>query len=403
MIEFSKTEIKTLDNIIDIRNKLYGLSLDLKFSMQQATQLAVSVSQILHTLLQHDVIMVPVRVAFTKKNAHYYLHVFMGCTRWASRQFVAMDSFESLVFQLHEDKNEDENKLELEVVSKIIDADFIPNDTFIQEEQERLIQQSSGEMLQEIRKKNTALTQALEDLKTSSSMIQTEKMRALGSMTAGVAHELNNPMMGVLNYVQYAIKHTDEDDRKYRPLMDAEREIKRCQDIVTNLLTFSRMEAEGEEGFSPLKLSMLFTRILKLQSYKLRAVDITVKEDYPKEDEPLIKMKVNKMQQVLLNLITNSIHAMKERDTRELTLSIDVGEERARFSVSDTGSGMDEETLDKIFEPFFTTKQAGQGTGLGLAVSKSIIEEHDGTLTCKSEPGHGTCFMIEIPIKESEG
>lgn len=396
MIEFSKLEIKTLDDVIEIRNKLYYLSLDLKLCEQEATQFALSVSQILHALLRADVSVIPVCVVFTKKEAHYYLHVFIVCLRGVSRQFEAMNKFDSFSFQHNESKGGDE----LELVLKIMDTTFVPNEAFIREERERLIKQSSGEMVEEIRKKNVDLLQALQDLKTSSGLVQTEKMRALGSMTAGVAHELNNPMMGVLNYVQYAIKHTDVDDRKYRPLVDAEREIKRCQDIITNLLTFSRMEAEGEEGFAQLKLSQVCARILKLQNHKLKALDVIVKEAYSKENEPRVDMKINKMQQVILNLITNAMYAMKGCETREVTLSMDVNEGWMRFSVSDTGNGMDEETLDKIFEPFFTTKQAGEGTGLGLAVSKSIIEEHDGELTCRSELGRGTTFMIDMPVKQ---
>ncbi|MCH9756671.1 MAG: GHKL domain-containing protein [Gammaproteobacteria bacterium] len=398
MIELSSNQITQVNDIIEMRNKLYRLGLDLDFQTKLVTQMVVLVSEILRkVLLEENVVQVKLR--FTKREAHYYLHVVLECTQRVYYQFNHANVFEGIVFERHED---DEQTL-LEIRLKINDSTFIPNDEFIQKEQERLIQQSSGEMLQEIRNKNKALMKAIQDLKTSSGMIQTEKMRALGSMTAGVAHELNNPMMGVLNYVQYAIKHTDEDDRKYRPLMDAEKEIKRCQDIVTNLLTFSRMDAEGEEKLAKIKLSILFERILKLQAYKMRSVNVNVIKHYPsKADEPYVELKINKMQQVFLNLMTNAVHAMQTCDKRDLTLTIDIGESKVICSVADTGEGMDEETLDKIFEPFFTTKAAGQGTGLGLAVSKSIIEAHAGKLLCDSTVGKGTCFTVILPRGNQE-
>ena len=221
----------------------------------------------------------------------------------------------------------------------------------------------------------------------------------LGSMTAGVAHELNNPMMGILNFIQYAIKHTSEDDRRYRPLMDALREVNRCQDIISNLLTFSRMKAEGEEEFAMIKPSELFERILQLQAYKLRSANIQFIKLIP-PNEPVCEMKIYKMQQVILNLVTNAIDAMKNSEKRELTLRIEANKKNVTLSVSDTGTGMDEETQDKIFEPFFTTKHTGQGTGLGLAVSKSIIEEHHGSLACWSKIGEGTCFIVKFPMKQ---
>jgi signal transduction histidine kinase len=392
MIELSSIQVSCYDDVIETRNKVFRLALDLDVSINASTRLATLVSEVLDTALV-EVKTTNVKFVFTKDRGFYYLHIYIACTKAIYMKFKQVSIFKNIKFQ-----SLDDQKPFMELTLRVMDENFIPNEEFLQEERERLIQQSSGEMLQEIRRKNLDLTKAIEDLKNSSQTIQVEKMRALGSMTAGVAHELNNPMMGIMNFVQYAIKHTDEDDRKYRPLVDAEREIKRCQEIITNLLTFSRMKAEGEEGYAQIKPSLLFERTIKLQSYKIRSVDVTIKKHFPKE-EPNMEIKVNNVQQVILNLVTNAIDAMKKCDKRELDLTITLDEKNAAFKVQDTGTGMDEETQDKIFEPFFTTKQTGEGTGLGLAVSKSIIEQHHGTLECQSVVGEGTSFIVTLPIE----
>ncbi len=390
MIELSTMQVNQYNSIIETRRKVYQLALDLSFNTNISTYLALLVSEMLQVLLIEEKL-VEVKFAFAKELGHYFLHIYLSCSealyhRLQEDYFFQQGTFCTLTSQ----------KSFILLKQKISLPSFKPDEAFLQAEKERLIQQSRGEMLQEIRQKNLELHKALRDLKASSDMIQSEKMRALGGMTAGVAHELNNPMMGILNFIQYAIKHTSEDDRRYRPLMDALHEVNRCQDIISNLLTFSRMKAEGDEEYSFIKPSILFERILQLLSYNIRSNDVRIIKNYA-QNEPDIAIKENKMQQVILNLVMNAIDAMKQSETRELTLTTEIKEGHFVFSVTDTGHGMDEETQDKIFEPFFTTKQAGQGTGLGLAVSSSIIEEHDGKLMCQSKVGEGSCFTVMIP------
>lgn len=395
MIELSVFAIKNYNAVIEARKKLYRLSIDLGFDQKLSTQLAVSLSELLRELLCLN--QCPeVKFAFSKKEGKYSLHVCIYCSNEIYKQLKHTQTYNDILF---ENKEESESYIVLSAL--ILNPSFVPDDEFLQKERERLIQQSSNEMLYEIRRKNAELSKALDELKTSAQTIQVEKMRALGDMTAGVAHELNNPMMGILNFIQYAIKHTDEEDRKYRPLVDAEREVKRCQDIITNLLTFSRMKAEGEEGFKPGKLSQLCRRIVKLHSYKIRSANVEIEECFP-ETEPLIDIKANKVQQVVLNFVTNAIDAMQDREQKKLSLAISHDDTNICLRVCDTGSGIDEETQDKIFEPFFTTKPTDKGTGLGLSVSKSIIEEHDGTLTCESELGIGTCFVVTLPLSQNK-
>ena len=393
MIELTTMRIGQYNGVIETRKKVYCLARDLQMKEHVATYYATLVSELLRSLLIEQST-TDVKFAFTKALGHYYLHVFISCSETIFQRLKKMENFCDIPLLVF-----DSQLSCIELKSMIMDLSFVPNKAFVQHESERLLLHSSGEMLQAIREKNTALVKAMNDLKTSSDMIQVEKMRALGSMTAGVAHELNNPMMGILNFIQYAIKHTDLDDRRYRPLVDALREVNRCQDIITNLLTFSRMKAEGEEELSSIKLSALIERILVLHAYQLRSSNVCIIKRYP-DDEPSIEIKTNKMQQVILNLVTNAIAAMKDREKRELTITIDTQKDHIICSICDNGTGMDEETLDKIFEPFFTTKQAGEGTGLGLAVSKSIIEEHNGFIRCQSEAGKGTCFLVTLPMNK---
>ena len=392
MIELAKIEIKNFDGIIEARNKIHRLIVDLKIRESVAIRLATLASQVLRTVIAEKK-EATTQFSFTKKNGFYSVHVFISCTEDSYSKFKEIDIFRDIQFRMIDEKPY------LEFGLRVMDESFVPNESFLENERERLIQQSGAEMLQEIRRKNEELNKALSDLKTSSGMIQTEKMRALGGLTAGVAHELNNPMMGILNFVQYAIKHTEKEDRKYKPLVDAEKEIRRCQSIIDNLLTFSRMKAEGDEEYTPVKLSTLCERIVQLHAYKIRSANVSVVEEFP-DDEPNVEIKANKMQQVILNFVTNAIDAMKECDTKELKLRIIPHADKVECYISDTGTGIDEETLDKIFEPFFTTKKTGQGTGLGLSVSQSIIEENNGSLRCESKVGEGTCFILTLPIKQ---
>lgn len=389
MVELSKTKIDSHDKIIEMRNKIYRLSQDLAINSIKTTNISTLASEVLRASLK-ELSAAQVVLTFSKYHGFYYLDILIECSQ------KIYNDFANKCILCKKEYVADNNISYLKISEKVQDQNFIPNKNFIQSEQERLIQQSSSEMLHEIRRKNEELSKELKDLKSSGELIHIEKMRALGGLTAGVAHELNNPMMGILNFVQYAIKHTDEDDRKYRPLVDAEREVKRCQDIISNLLTFSRMKAEGEEEFTEIKISEICDRIIKLLAYKIRANNVNIKTIIP-DNEQKISLKVNKIQQVILNIAANAIDAMHDCSKKDLTFKITFNTEKLALEIADTGSGMDEETIDKIFEPFYTTKETGKGTGLGLAVSQSIIEDHQGSLYCKSRLGSGTSFIIQIP------
>jgi len=228
-------------------------------------------------------------------------------------------------------------------------------------------------------------------------LIQAEKLSALGTVTAGIAHELNNPLMGILNYIQYCIGKTSRDDRRYAVLQDAERETKRCADIIKNLLTFSRFEKQGKEEHQREHMATILDRVLELLSFRIKAEDVSVFVDVS-EDTPAIMMNVGAVQQVLLNLVGNAVDAFGENKNAEIRISVRPEGGSVRMTIADNGCGIPEEALVRIFDPFFTTKPAGKGTGLGLSVSQSIIKAHGGEMRCQSEVGKGTRFAILLPV-----
>ncbi|MDD3083113.1 MAG: PAS domain S-box protein [Desulfobacterales bacterium] len=230
-------------------------------------------------------------------------------------------------------------------------------------------------------------------------LILAEKFGALGILTAGIAHELNNPMMGMLNYVQYCLKHTAKDNRIYKVLKDAEHETERCANILRNLLTFSRMG--NDEDFAETPFNLIMDRVLSLLAYRMEKENISVKAHID-ESASHAWIKVGDIQQVFLNIVGNAMDAVKDAGKKEIRIDIFQDNGFVCAAVADTGKGIEPEIIDKIFDPFFTTKPVGKGTGLGLSVSRSLVESHKGKISCESEVGKGTTFKILLPQKKGE-
>lgn len=242
-------------------------------------------------------------------------------------------------------------------------------------------------------------TAALKD--SHAKLIQTEKVAALGVLTAGIAHELNNPMMGILNFSQYCLKHTDADDRRYPVLVDTIREVSRCSDIVRNLLTFTRTEHPEEEEFEQESIVAILDRVFRLLSYRTEKDNIRITRNIDM-DIPLIWMKKTGIQQVFINLIGNALDALKRSEEKKLHIRIKPMEKMVETKVIDTGEGIGSGSIMKIFDPFYTTKPPGMGTGLGLSVSRGIVESHGGFITCESRKGEGAVFRVLLPIDRTE-
>ncbi|MDZ4247571.1 MAG: HAMP domain-containing sensor histidine kinase [Dehalococcoidia bacterium] len=234
------------------------------------------------------------------------------------------------------------------------------------------------------------------------SWTETEKLTAIGTMAAGIAHELLNPLMGILNFTQYCLEKTAADDPRFSVLQDIERETKRCAGIVQNLTTFSRIEKRTEEEYHKQSLPEIIERLVQLLSYRIEKEGVRFTW-HVAEDIPEVWIRVDGIHQVLLNLVTNALDAVAVSAKKEISIE---GYRRGKFievTITDSGKGISPANLSRIFDPFFTTKPVGQGTGMGLTVSRNIILEHGGDITCRSEPGGGPVFEIRLPLAAKGG
>jgi len=228
--------------------------------------------------------------------------------------------------------------------------------------------------------------------RTQRNLLLTEKMVAIGKLTAGVAHEINNPLGGLLNCI-YHFKRGDlppERQKEYLQLM--EDGIKRIQKTVTNLLEYAHTTNLER---SPTDFNFIIEKSLSLLDYQIRKKQIEVVKEI---QEKLLSIEVdrNQMSQVFMNIFLNSIQAMEGGGTLRIAAVISDG--RFVVKISDTGKGIPEDILPKVFDPFFTTKGESKGTGLGLWVTQGIVERHGGTIQLSSQEGKGTTVEIQFPI-----
>ena len=226
-------------------------------------------------------------------------------------------------------------------------------------------------------------------------LLQSEKMVSVGQLVSGVAHELNNPLTGIMGFAQLLLAREELDDRTRSDVKTIYTEADRAAKIVQNLLSFARRKRTEKE---PANLNDLLEQVLELRSYDLRVKNIEVELDLD-PDLPQTMVDTNQIQQVFFNIIINAEQAMMaEEGQGTLKVRSWRQQDAIRLSLQDDGPGMEDATLRRIFDPFFTTKQAGEGTGLGLTISYGIIDEHGGRIWAESRPGRGTAFIIELPI-----
>jgi signal transduction histidine kinase len=216
-------------------------------------------------------------------------------------------------------------------------------------------------------------------------------------LAAGVAHEVNTPLTGVSSYTQMLLGMIPETDPKHALLQKMQRQTDRASNIVGNLLNFSRTGNLVESV--EIDVNKLLDDTLQLLEPQLRKSNVAIIKNYA-TTPPRIFGNGGKLQQVFTNLILNARDAMVAGGT--ITLTTDVNDGEVNVAVSDTGEGISEENLKRIFDPFFTTKGVGNGTGLGLAVSYGIVQEHAGTIEVESEYGTGTTFKLSFPATSKQ-
>ncbi len=230
-------------------------------------------------------------------------------------------------------------------------------------------------------------------------LVQSQKLSSIGTLTAGIAHQLNNPLNNISTSCHIAVADFDAGDPALikQMLLNIEQETYRARDVVQGLLEFSRVK---EFELHPANLQKVVQRSVELvKSHVPSAINIFV--DIP--ENLIVPMDVQRIQEVLIIMIINASQAIVGEGKIYLSAFIDKGENKAVIKITDTGIGIPDEIKDRLFDPFYTTKEEGQGTGLGLSIAYGIIQKHNGKIVVESVAGDGASFFIHLPFHTKQG
>jgi C4-dicarboxylate-specific signal transduction histidine kinase len=229
-------------------------------------------------------------------------------------------------------------------------------------------------------------------------LAQSEKLASLGQFVAGIAHEMNNPLQGVLGHLELLIDMTEAARPVRRELKQIYQEAERAAKIVHNLLVFTGSHRMDRHR---IPIDRIVTRALASCAVALRRSGVVVERRKGAKLRP-VYADAMLMQQALVNILLNAEHAVRGAAAKRICVATAEGRTPGTIAVPihDSGPGISEEVLPRIFDPFFTTKDVGQGTGLGLAITYGIVHEHDGTIAVETAPEGGAVFRIELPAAE---
>ncbi len=231
-------------------------------------------------------------------------------------------------------------------------------------------------------------------------LVQEDRMISMGKLAASCAHEINNPIQGLLTFSHYMLEVLEEGKpsaenlenfKSHLSLMATE--LERCGNIVSGLLSFSR---ESSLEYKQVNVNEIMESVLSLTRHKLELGNISL-ETRMCEEPLILKGDLNQLQQCLLNLIFNAVESMPSKGCLTVISELEKEPKSARIEIRDTGYGIPEESRDKLFDPFFTTKDAGKGTGLGLSIVYGVVKNHKGTIKVDSRVGKGTVFKLKFP------
>jgi two-component system NtrC family sensor kinase len=233
---------------------------------------------------------------------------------------------------------------------------------------------------------------------TQRKIMESERLALIGQIAANVAHELNNPLQGIVTYSHLLLEKMPSENSARESLNKIVIQANRCRDIIRGLLDFSR-QRKPDKTICDIN-SVLDECVALIENQALfHNIEITKQFE---EDLPMVVVDPSQMQQVFMNMIINAAEAMEDSGYLELVTRFIPDEELIAIEITDTGQGISEDNVEKLFDPFFTTKEVGHGTGLGLAISYGIIKEHEGTISVDTELEHGTTFLIQLPMKTVE-
>jgi len=256
----------------------------------------------------------------------------------------------------------------------------------------RLELEEWGNTLEQKVKKRTEELAAMQN-----TLMQSQRLASLGKLAAGIAHEINNPLGGILVLSSLVLEDLKKEDPHRENLQEVIKQTMRCRDIVKGLLQFSRQE-EGKTEY--VKINDILNNTLSLIEKQALFLNIEVVKHLD-DKLPFILGDASQLQQVFMNIILNAVQAMDEVGKLAINTYHEPKDDMVIIEISDTGCGILEEMIDKIFDPFFTTKEVGEGIGLGLAIVYGIIVKHQSRITVKSKLNEGTTFTIKIPVVET--
>lgn len=262
------------------------------------------------------------------------------------------------------------------------------------------VEMTTNDELQYLVESFNAMSEALkkrdEQLKefTTQKIMASERLALIGQLSANVAHELNNPLQGIVTYSHLILEELPCDDPNKDYLEKVVGQATRCRDIIRGLLDFSR-QRKPDKAFS--NINTVMEDCLSFVENQALFHNIIIEKNF-QEDLPMIVVDASQIERVIMNIIINAAEAMENSGKLVLTTRMNPQSNYIELVFSDTGQGISEENIDKIFDPFFTTKDVGHGTGLGLAISYGIIQSHKGSISVVSEPGIGTTFTVSLPI-----
>ncbi|MGB5346955.1 MAG: ATP-binding protein [Woeseia sp.] len=254
------------------------------------------------------------------------------------------------------------------------------------------LSRSFNQMTHELSARELKLSQA------NAALVQSEKLAAFGQLGAGIAHEVKNPLAGILGYTQLTLRKLDEDSPFRKNLNIIETETRRCTEIISNLLQFARQESSAAE---PTDINAVVDAALQIVDHQLGVNNVSIHRELD-ASLPMFEANANQLQQVIMNFAINAQQAMGPDGGDLYVRTRAAGGDGIVIEVEDNGPGIPEQIRAKIFDPFFTTKPAGQGTGLGLSVTYGIIKDHGGDIRVEPVASGGTRFVVTLPTSAAK-
>ena len=250
------------------------------------------------------------------------------------------------------------------------------------------LSEAFNDMVSSVKERDEKLRQRAQE-----EIMKSERLAMVGQLAAGVAHEINNPLGGILLFSRLLLQKAPSEGLFKENLERIEKDAKRCQKIVQGLLDFAR---DREPKMEPLELNDVIEKVVNLFENQALFHNIEIIKNY-QSDLPVIFADSAQLQQVFVNILLNAADAMGEKGVLTINTRSSRINDYVEASFSDTGNGIPPDQLDRVFEPFFTTKETGQGTGLGLSISYGIIQSHGGTIKVSSQVGRGSTFAVVLP------